>query len=36
MLTANFFDIVEHYRVEQHRNMWTDLLELDLVYIMLE
>lgn len=35
MLTANFFDIVEHCRVEQHRNMWSDLLEMDLVYIML-
>lgn len=36
MLTAKFFDIVEHYRVEQRRNMWTDSLGMDLVYIVLE
>ena len=34
MLTAPLFDIVERYRISQHRNMWSDMLEMDLVYII--
>ena len=34
MLTAKFFDIVEHYRLSQGRNMWSDMLEMDLIYII--
>lgn len=36
MLTAKLFDIVEFYRIKQHRNMWSDMLELDLCWILLD
>ena len=36
MLTARLFDIVEFYRIKQHRNMWSDMLEMDLIYILCE
>lgn len=29
------FDIVLACRLEQGRNMWSDMLEMDLIYIML-
>lgn len=35
-LTAPLIDIVEQYRISQHRNLWTDLLYLDLMWIILE
>jgi len=34
MLTAPLFDIVEHYRIQRGQNMWSDMLEMDLVYII--
>lgn len=34
MLTTSFFDIVLHCRLEKHQNMWTDMLEMDLIYII--
>ena len=35
MLTAPLFDIVEWYRIhEQNRNMWSDGLEMDLIWII--
>lgn len=34
MLTANLLDIVEHYRIQQHYNLWTDGLMLDLIWIL--
>lgn len=33
-LTAKFFDIVESCRIEQGRNIWSDMLEMDLIYII--
>lgn len=33
-LTANLFDIVEFYRLCRKQNMWTDMLEMDLCYIL--
>lgn len=33
-LTANLFDIVESYRLEKGYNMWADMLEMDLIYII--
>ena len=33
-LTAPLFDIVESYRLMRNQNMWTDMLELDLCYII--
>jgi len=36
MLTAKLFDIVEYYRIQQGRNMWSDMLEMDLIYIICE
>jgi hypothetical protein len=35
-LTAPLFDIVEHFRLSQHRNMWSDMLEMDIIYILNE
>lgn len=34
-LYVPFFDIVQHYRVSRGQNMWTDMLELDLCWILL-
>ena len=34
MLTAPLFELVEHYRVKRGYNMWTDMLEMDLIYIL--
>lgn len=34
MLTAKFFDIVEFYRIRRNRNMWSDMLEMDLIFII--
>lgn len=34
MLTAPLFSIVEHYRLSRRQNMWTDMLEMDLIYII--
>lgn len=34
MLTAPLFDIVESYRLERGYNMWTDGLEMDLIWII--
>ena len=34
MLTAKFFDVVEYSRLMIGRNMWSDMLEMDLVYII--
>ena len=34
MLTAKFFDVVEYSRLMTGRNMWSDMLEIDLVYII--
>ena len=34
MLTAPLFDIVLHYRLMKHQNMWSDGLELDLIWII--
>ena len=28
------FELVEAYRLEQGRNMWSDMLEMDLIYII--
>ena len=36
MLTAPLFDIVESYRLERGYNMWTDGLEMDLIWIICE
>ena len=36
ILTAPFFDIVLHTRLAQGRNMWSDMLEMDLIYIVCE
>lgn len=34
-LTAPLFDIVVYQRVhEKHCNMWTDMLEMDIIYIL--
>ncbi len=33
-LFVNMFDIVEHTRLEKHQNMWSDMLEMDLIYIL--
>lgn len=33
-MRAKFFDIVEHHRLERHMNMWSDMLEMDLIYIL--
>lgn len=33
-LSAPLFEMVERYRVSQGRNMWSDMLEMDLVYIL--
>ena len=35
-LTANLFDIVEHTRLITKRkgNMWSDMLEMDIIYIL--
>lgn len=30
------FELVEAYRLEQRRNMWSDMLEMDLIYIICE
>lgn len=34
MLTANLLDIVAYYRLRQHRNMWSDHLMMDLIYLL--
>ena len=34
MLTVPLFDLVEHYRVCRRQNMWSDMLEMDLIYII--
>ena len=34
MLTAPLFDIVEYYRICRNNNMWSDMLEMDLIYII--
>lgn len=34
MLTAPLFDIVEYYRIQRGQNMWSDMLEMDLVFII--
>ena len=34
-LTANFFDIVESCRLEKRKNLWSDMLEMDLICIIL-
>lgn len=37
MLAAKFFDLVAFYRIhETRRNMWSDNLMMDLVYIICE
>lgn len=35
-MTAPLLDIVEHYRIVQHRNLWSDNLMMYIVYIMCE
>ena len=35
MLTAKFFDLINFYRIhETHRNMWSDMLMDDLIFII--
>lgn len=34
-LTSNFFDVVLSCRLEKRKNMWSDMLELTLCYILL-
>lgn len=33
-MTVKLFDLVEYCRLQTGRNMWTDFLEMDLIYIM--
>ena len=35
-MTARLFDLVEFYRNRRGYNMWTDGLELNLIWIILE
>ena len=34
MLTAPLFDMVQAYRLERGYNMWSDGLEMDLIWII--
>lgn len=33
-MRVKFFDLVKHCRIQTGRNMWTDMLEMDLIYII--
>lgn len=34
MLKVPLFDLVEYYRIQKGYNMWSDMLEMDLIYII--
>lgn len=33
-MKVKFFDLVAYCRLQTGRNMWTDMLEMDLIYII--
>lgn len=36
MMTVPLFELVEYYQVCRRQNMWSDMLEMDLIYIILD